>query len=280
MNTPRHRIACYGLSDPGLRRDNNEDHFIVADLTRLRVGVSENQVVPDVLRHDVGCRGTLLAVADGLGGYAGGEVASQIAVETLVQTLFEPSTDSRPLAEQLVRAVEAAHEAICRQRDAYQHPHMASTLTVVHVGPDQLTLAQIGDSRAYLWRDGTLRLLTEDQTFVALLEKQGLLNADEAAQHPNRHVLLQALGQEKAVTPEIGHVRFQHGDWLLLCTDGLSSYVSHDDIEAIFREHERGDARCQALIEAAYAAGGGDNITVLLAHLRDETNSASAQDDR
>lgn len=268
MSRPHHHIACFGISDTGLQRTNNEDHFMVADLTRRLAGVSENQVIADVLCHAVGPQGSLLAVADGLGGYEGGEIASQIAVESLVQTLFDPANENKPLEAQLNRAVEAAHHAICTHR---QHengpPNMASTLTAVYIGDGIMTIVQVGDSRAYLLRDGKLTLITEDQTFVNMLQKRGMLTEEEAARHPNRHIVLQALGQENTVLPEIHNMPFRHNDCLLLCSDGLSSYVSHQHIETILTAEEDERARCRSLIEAANACGGADNVTVLLARL-------------
>jgi protein phosphatase len=261
-------IAYFGISDAGLQRANNEDHFIVADLTRKVVGVRDNQVLPELCHHAVGRRGTLLAVADGLGGYEGGEIASQIAVETIVRAFFEVVDEHLPFPEQLSRAIEESHWAICKARQGHNgRACMASTLTAVHVSNGTITVAQVGDSRAYLFRDGRLTLLTEDQSFVNLLRKKGVLTEEEAARHPNRHIILQALGQGKVVSPDVCAFPFQHNDCLLLCTDGLSSYVNHQRIEAILASHEGESARCRFLIDEANAAGGVDNVTVLLARL-------------
>jgi protein phosphatase len=142
---------------------------------------------------------------------------------------------------------------------------MSSTITAVHVGPEVMTVAQVGDSRAYLFSGGTLTLLTDDQTVVQMLQKKGMLTEEEARQHPDRHVVLQALGQGSDVVPEVRSVPFHDSDCVLLCTDGLSSYVPHAEIEAILRLEKHENVRCQRLIEAAYAAGGPDNVTVLLA---------------
>jgi protein phosphatase len=268
MSRPHHRIVCYGISDTGLQRHNNEDHFMVADLTRQVVGVHANRVAPEILCHDIGVYGTLLAVADGLGGYEGGEIASRIAVETTVQALFEGGDAHPSLAERLSWAVEQAHQAIHQQRHHDNGgTHMASTLTAVHIGAGMLTVVQVGDSRAYLWRDGQLTLLTEDQTFVHMLQKRGMLTAEEARHHPNRHVILQALGQDGAVSCEVSTVPYQHGDCVLLCSDGLSSYVTHEDIESMLMSYDDEMARCRSLVDAANASGGADNVTVVLARL-------------
>jgi serine/threonine protein phosphatase PrpC len=276
MSRIQHSIASYGISDTGLQRANNQDNFIVADLTRNVIGRHENRVSPGLLYHEIGSHGTLLAVADGLGGYAGGEVASQIAVEVSAQTLLGLVEKQLSPAEKLSRAIEEAQQAICKQR---QHEdcraHMASTITALHVDRGTMTVAQVGDSRAYLFRDGRLTLLTEDQTLVNMLLKRGLLTEEEASRHPDRHVILQALGQDNAVLPEVHDLPFQHNDCVLLCTDGLSSYVSHEHIETILAAQEDGSVRCRRLIDAANAAGGMDNVTVLVARLMVRTASVS-----
>jgi hypothetical protein len=144
---------------------------------------------------------------------------------------------------------------------------MASTLTLVHLGHGVMTLAQVGDSRAYRFSGGKLTLLTEDQTVVHMMQKKGMLTPEEAQNHPHRNIILQALGQDKSVLPEIQTLPFSHNDCLLLCSDGLSSYVAHERIEAIMASGEDEHMQCRRLVEAANAAGGADNVTVLLARL-------------
>jgi protein phosphatase len=268
-------VVC-GLSDRGLQRANNEDHFMVADLTRQVIGVHDNQLLSDLLHYDVGMRGTVLMVADGLGGHEGGEIASQLAVDTVAQALINTTEQDLPVSEQLIRAIGRAHEVICAYHDAPGYARrMASTLTAVHVGHGVMTIAQVGDSRAYRFSAGKLTLLTEDQTVVSVLQKKGMLTAEEAQHHPHRNVILQALGQDKSVLPEIQTLPLQHNDCLLLCSDGLSSYVAHERIEAIMASGEEEHVRCRRLVEEANAAGGADNVTVLLARLitRDDTYS-------
>lgn len=268
-------LVLFGISDRGLQRENNEDHFMVVDLTRKMVGVHDNQLRPELLHHAIGAGGTMLLVADGLGGHEGGEIASQLAVETVAQALIAMAGQGRPMAEQLVQAVEVAHEAICKYHGATGRArHMASTLTAVHVGPDVMTLAQIGDSRAYRLSRGKLTQLTEDQTIVHMMQKKGMLTPEEAQNHPHRNIILQALGQDKAVCPELQTLPWQHDDCLLLCSDGLSSYVDHTQIEAIMASGEDEHIRCRKLVEAANGAGGADNVTVLLARVlaKDESH--------
>lgn len=262
------QIAFFGISDPGLKRTNNEDHFIVADLTRKTLGVKNNCVLSRMIPHEVGPQGTLLAVADGLGGYEAGEVASQIAVAVTAQALCSPKDATLSPAKQLFRAIRVAHHAIRRRQSPASHNgRMSSTLTAVHIGQQVMTVAQVGDSRAYLYSRGCLVQLTEDQTMVNMLQKKGLITEEEARTHTERHLVLQALGQGEKLLPDVRRFRFRDNDCLLLCTDGLSSYVTEKQIKAILRTEHSEDARCRRLIEAANAAGGNDNVTVLMAHL-------------
>ena len=144
---------------------------------------------------------------------------------------------------------------------------MSSTLTAVHIGQQVMTVAQVGDSRAYLYSRGCLVQLTEDQTMVNMLQKKGLITEEEARTHAVRHLVLQALGQGENVTPDLRRFRFRNNDCLLLCSDGLSSYVTEEQIKTILRTEHSEDARCRSLVEAANAAGGADNVTVLIARL-------------
>jgi serine/threonine protein phosphatase PrpC len=262
------QIAFFGMSDTGLKRENNEDHFIVADLTQRVLCVKNNRVLPQMIYHEVGPRGTLLAVADGLGGHEAGEVASQIAVEATVLALCSPKDPTLSPAKQLFRAVRVAHRAIChRQGTSTPNGGMSSTLTAIHISSQLMTVAQVGDSRAYLYSRGRLMQLTEDQTVVGMLRKKGMITHEEARTHVDRHMVLQALGQSESVIPEMQRFRFRDADCVLLCTDGLSSYVSDEQIEAILSREHNENVRCRCLVEAANAAGGTDNVTVLIARL-------------
>jgi serine/threonine protein phosphatase PrpC len=267
-NCALHQTVVFGLSDRRLQRDNNEDHFMVADLSRQVIGVHDNQLRPELFHHDIGTRGTVLMVADGLGGHEGGEVASQLAVDIVAQALVNTAERALPISDKIMRAVDMAHEAICKHHGASGRTrHMTSTLTLVHLGRGVMTIAQVGDSRAYRFSGGKLTLLTEDQTIVHMMQKKGMLTPEEAQNHPHRNIILQALGQDKSVLPEIQTLLFSHNDCLLLCSDGLSSYVAHERIEAIMSSGEDEHMRCRRLVEAANAAGGADNVTVLLARL-------------
>lgn len=195
-------------------------------------------------------------------------MASQLAVEGTVQYLFDMEDDQGNPSDWLNAAIQNAHATIREASNNSDSPKaMGSTITAIHVGHDMMTVAQVGDSRAYAFRDGKLNLLTEDQTLVGMLQKRGLLTDDQAQTHPSKHVILQALGQDKEVYAEIGAHEFQDNDYLLLCTDGLSSYVDHETIEKILSSSSDTPTHCQHLIDAANANGGLDNVTVILARL-------------
>jgi serine/threonine protein phosphatase PrpC len=265
------KIIFYGISDVGRHRENNEDNFIVADLTRRIIGVYNNHVTPDLICHKIGASGTVFIVADGLGGHEKGEVASQLAAKETVQYLFDIKNKHGNPTEWLNAAIQHAHANIREASKQSNFPKaMGSTITAIHIGQGMMTVAQVGDSRAYSFRDGKLKLLTEDQTLVGMLQKRGLLTDDQALSHPSKHVILQALGQDKEIYTEINSHKFQDNDYLLLCTDGLSSYVDHETIEKILSSTLDIPTHCQHLINAANAKGGLDNVTVVLARL--ETN--------
>lgn len=262
-------LSIFGVSDPGLKRPNNEDHFIVADLTRQEIAVEDNVVVPESVPQSIGAKGILLAVADGLGGHDDGEIASHIAVEAIAQTFFLMHQEEMSAAELLTLATHEAHNAICRYTATIPGSRsMSSTLTAMHIDQGVMTIAQVGNSRAYLFSNGTLTQITEDQTIVQMMLKKGMLTDEEAQNHPDQHVILQALGQGRAVSPEVTNALIGDDDCVLLCSDGLSSYVDHQGIENILNEETDEQARCKRLLEAAYAAGGEDNVTILLARLQ------------
>ena len=205
-------------------------------------------------------RPAVLAVADGMGGALAGEVAAQVAVEA-VAGLSAPVT-----AEDVRRALQVANRAI--RRMAAEDPDkagMGTTLTTALLADDRLDVVHVGDSRAYLWRDGELRQLTEDHSVVAELVRRGSLSAEDAESHPHRNVITRALGAEPEVVADTVSEPLRDGDVVLLCSDGLSSYVPERDIAAALAAAGSLREAAAALVERANAAGGTDNVTVVLA---------------
>jgi protein phosphatase len=259
-------VEVFAKTDLGKTRDHNEDRFLVADLTR---GAASLQ--PDVRAHIAGKRGSLFVVADGMGGAAAGELASEMATEIIYRQLVRALSEERDVTPQrfaarLKEAVEAANEQI--HSYAAAHPDvrgMGTTTTAAGLLGDHLFLTQVGDSRAYLIRRGTAVQLTKDQSLMQRLVEAGELTEEEAAKSERRNIILQALGPDARVKVDLTYQELRKGDILVLCSDGLSGQVTKEEIAAVAsREHDLGTA-CDKLIALANERGGPDNVTVVLA---------------
>lgn len=226
-------------SDPGLARERNED-FAAA----------------------LPARG-LFAVADGMGGHVGGEVASRVAIDAALA--FLEASASLDL-DVLAQAFERANQAVIDEATRRGLWGMGTTLTLAHVALGALQIAHVGDSRAYLLRQGRGELLTTDQTMVELMVRQGVLPRERARHHPERHVLVQALGTQDRVLPELRRIADAAGARLLLSTDGLHDQITDSSLLELGMQ---GDLQScvDALVRAANQTGGPDNITVVLVEL-------------
>jgi PPM family protein phosphatase len=204
-------------------------------------------------------RPPLFAVADGMGGAQAGEVASRIAAES-----FEPADRGGQAPEAFLRSIaEAANERIHRLAEQDQsHSGMGTTLTAALVEGEEVSLAHVGDSRAYLLRNDELRLLTSDHSLVEELRRQGRLTAEQAEDHPQRSIITRALGPEREVEVDTMTYRARPGDVFLLCSDGLTTMISEERIRAVLRECPDLGAAVARLVREANEAGGRDNITV------------------
>ncbi len=208
-------------------------------------------------------RAPLFAVADGMGGAKAGEIASRTAVDVLGLGVEDGIVRSR-LVELVRRANREVHEAQLADTDL---TGMGTTTTVAHIGPEMLTIAHVGDSRAYLMRDGSLRQLTDDHSLVEEMRRQGRLTAEEAAHHPQRSIITRALGPDPSVEVDVREFALEAGDVLLLCSDGLTTMLPEAKISDLISRNQRLDTAGRALIAAANAAGGRDNITVVLVRI-------------
>jgi serine/threonine protein phosphatase PrpC len=243
---PGLRVSGTMLRHPGRVRAVNED--VVA------------YVIPG--ENDPGAaRGALALVADGMGGHAAGDVASRIAAEMVVRLYYE--LDGSP-ADVLARCLAAANEAIYeRSLSDPDCTGMGTTCTLLAFRDSVAFLAHIGDSRAYLWRDRTLQQISEDHSLVAELVRRGELTREEAAHSPQRHVIVRALGTTPTSTPSTWRegMPLLAGDVFVLCSDGLTDLVADATISETVARLSPFDA-CRALVDAALAAGGTDNISV------------------
>ena len=221
-------------TDVGCIRDHNEDSLVVTP--------------------------PLFAVADGMGGHAAGEVASEIAVQVLTE-----QAPKHPDAEALGRAVEAANrEVITAAHDGRGREGMGTTMTAAMLEGERLVIAQVGDSRAYLLHQGKLQQLTRDHSLMQDMIDAGQLTPEEARVHPNRSIITRALGSNPHTQPDLFEINVETGDRLLLCSDGLSSMIEDSQIEQVM-DQTPDPQRCAArLVNEAVAAGGFDNITVIV----------------
>jgi len=259
-------VHVFGRTDVGRTREHNEDAFVVADLSTNNASLQ-----PEVRQHRVGAKGSLFMVADGMGGAAAGEIASAMAVDIVLGELrtswiAQKDTD----AEAFVRAIKQSTKAANQQINTYAAAHaeyrgMGTTATVAGILGDTLYLAQVGDSRAYLVRNGEARQITKDQSLMQKLIEAGELTEEEAAQSERRNIILQALGPEPTVKIDLTHQQVRRGDTLVLCSDGLSGQVTKDDIARVVSQESDLTAACKKLIDTANANGGPDNITVIIA---------------
>jgi serine/threonine protein phosphatase PrpC len=273
-------VHVFGRTDVGRTREHNEDAFVVADLTR---GITTLE--PEVLSHEVGERGSLFMVADGMGGAAAGEIASAMAIEVVLQEVTRAVADQTPPSEDrfataIKRATAAANEHI--HTFALEHPEyrgMGTTATVAGVLGDTVYLAQVGDSRAYLVRNGVGQQITKDQSLMQKLIEAGELTEEEAEQSERRNIILQALGPEATIKVDLTHQRVRRGDVLVLCSDGLSGQVRADEITRIVTEERDLGAACKRMIDRANELGGPDNITVIAARFDGEGLADPAETD-
>lgn len=248
MAAPQTTPLFAALSDLGLRRQDNQDSYGYFRGEGAAAG-----------------KGTLLVVADGMGGHQGGGVASRLAVDTIIEH-YKTATGQSPL-ETLREGFARASQRI--YQGAQKQPALASmgtTCTALAIINNQAHLMHVGDTRAYLIRQGQLRRLTSDQTWVQEMVNQGFLTAREAERHPDRNILTQALGMESA-PKSVGSpdpLPVEPADIFALCTDGLSGLVEDEEIRDLTLADADLPQACARLVELAKARGGDDNITVLL----------------
>jgi PPM family protein phosphatase len=221
-------------------------------------------------------RAPVFVVADGMGGAQAGEVASRIAVEAFEQGLPDAGSPEERLA---ARAREANQQIYERSRADRGRAGMGTTLTAAYVDDTHVAIAHVGDSRAYLFRDGTLQRLTQDHSLVDELVRRGKLTEEQAAEHPQRSIITRALGPEPDVEVDTWTYPARAGDVVLLCSDGLTSMISEERVKATLAEHENLDDAADALIREANEAGGRDNITVVLFRLEEVGADDAAGED-
>lgn len=259
------------MTDRGKTRDHNEDTFLVADLATAEPGrVSRFE------EHQVSERGMLYLVADGMGGAAAGELASEMAATEIHRYMVEawridPEISETRFTRHLRNAVELANLRL--HEYALEHPEvrgMGTTATVAGVWGNRLYLAQIGDSRAYLIRNGEARQLTRDQSLTQRLVEVGELTEEEAEASERRNIILQALGPDERVKVDVSFQPLERGDTLIICSDGLSTVVKREELVSAVQQDRDLAVLTGHLVQLANERGGPDNITVVAVRFEGE----------
>lgn len=258
------QVSVCAATDVGMQRTHNQDRLLVADLTSQDTAIGHR-----VRRFTVGARGALFVVADGMGGAAGGEVASQMAVDLIYEhlaTRWTVGNDQGPrtFAARIRESIEGANARIhARAQEQVSLLGMGTTATVLGVLGGTLVVSQVGDSRAYLVRRRSILQLTRDQSVVQELVEAGMMGREEAEASNHRGVLLQALGPKATLDVVQEFHQLCRGDLLVACSDGLSGLVDADEIRSAVGSGRRLGTACRKLVELANERGGPDNITVL-----------------
>lgn len=257
-------LVVAGCTDVGQVRERNEDAYLIAALADPRT-VNKGETGILTITESPAC----LIVADGVGGSASGEVASLLALETMAGHLRRKYTEGTlrsipDTARAILKAVAITNQAVYTYAQNHpEHQGMATTITLALTYSDAILVAQIGDSRAYLVHQGVARQLTKDQSLVQQLIDIGELTEAEAARSSHRNIILQALGSEPVVLPDLYCVTAEAGDMLVLCSDGLSNYLGLSDFESLTTASADVATICTQLVDRANARGGDDNITVI-----------------
>ena len=266
-------IDAFGVTHPGLVRKTNADHFLVASLHRT-LHVHCTSLGEGVGPQETETRGFLLLVADGVGGLAGAQEGSARVVTSVAQHLLHATELCSQMAaaneneamNNLREAVAGAHRALLAATDEEGTTH-ASTLTMFASFWPRAFVVHVGDSRAYRFRDGVLERLTTDQTFAQMMVQAGALTPAGAEASHLKHVLWSALGGQE-VAPEVHLTDVTRRGVVLLCTDGLTTYVSDDEIKTHLASCTSAEETCHKLVDLALARGGRDNITVVIGRVR------------
>jgi protein phosphatase len=268
--TPR----SHGLTDKGRVRSKNEDQFLIADLAKaLQIRGSS---LPQGEVQYSGPQGHLFLVADGVGGSAGGEKASALAVNTVENYVLDTLSwcihlrgkDGDGALAEFQRALKQADQKLCREANKRPELHgMGTTLTLAYFLDNELFVAHVGDCRCYLLRGGLLYRLTRDHTMVEEMVRHGYLKPEEAAKHSFRHVITNVVGgSSPGVEVEVHKLTLEGDDRLLLCSDGLTEMVADGEILDVLKAEAEPEKACARLVARANEQGGKDNVTVIVVH--------------
>jgi len=257
------KIKIRAATDTGKVRDHNEDNFLVLEGEQSPSGID-----------------ALLVVADGMGGHAAGEVASQMTVEEIPELLRTRGIQVDNLEDAQIERffadiLEDVNRSVWKAGQDPDKRGMGTTCTLAALRGNQAFLAHVGDSRAYLLRGGKLNQLTTDHSWVEEAVSDGRLNREEARIHPNRNLITRAIGLDREVQVDTYVVPLLKDDLLLLCSDGLNSMITDEEIQKALKENKL-DKSCQALIQSANKHGGHDNTTVVSAYIKGKMSASTS----
>ena len=273
-------VETHATSHIGRIRKGNEDNYLLLNISGAKAWMSSqdpDEFVIESQKFEIDDSGIVLAVSDGMGGALAGEVASQMAVETVSKKFLDedpektiaPQNFSDSLIGTLYEATLYSNHLIHQQgRSDPQYQGMGATFTGIGITHEAVDLIQVGDSRAYLVRNGNIYQITKDQSLVQQLIDANQISAEEAEHHALKNVILQALGAQSEIFPVAARLMPNHDDILLLCSDGLSNKVSGVEMQKIVLDHlGQLEIACAELVKKANENGGEDNITVILAKI-------------
>lgn len=268
-------LTAFGLTDTGSVRVQNQDSYIFAELAggEVLANFSTRRLAiepKEVIHHTVPLEGSLLAVADGMGGAAAGDIASQMSVDILVKELNRATRNGARAnltpPDLLKICVEKANLRLWEESQMnIDYRGMGTTMTAALVIGGTVYLGQVGDSRAYLLRGTQFEQITKDQSAVQMMMDLGRMTKEQAAVAPNRNIILQALGVDPSIQVALTKIDLRRGDCLLLCSDGLSNKMEDEEMRDIILTSADLDTICRDMVDLANYRGGEDNITVLLA---------------
>jgi protein phosphatase len=279
-------VELFAKSDVGRVRRGNEDNFLVLELSKQQTWTATDgsDTHEELGQFQLGDKGLVLVVSDGMGGALAGDVASRMAVDSVREMILggdqkNGCSHDTPLVDCLRNATVYANLAIHhKSQEDSRCAGMGATFTGAAIHGDLLDLVQVGDSRGYIIRKDQIRLATKDQSLVQQLVDVGQISEAEAETHMFRNVILQALGAQGDITPVTGRIKLRRGDTLLLCSDGLSGKLRSQDIQNIVASNEDLAKACDELIAEANNRGGEDNITVILARFSGDELEEPATD--
>lgn len=270
-------VDTFGVTHAGRERSVNEDQFLVASLSKSML-VEQTSLPKDNHERLVGKpRSTLIAVADGMGGHGGGDVASSLAVDTIMNYVLNimpwflrlDDSNESDLTDELRAALDRCHAAVreTAESDTSADPRMGTTLTIAYAVWPRLYVVHVGDSRCYLYRRPELQQVTKDHTLAQQMVDQNLLEEDRVEGSKWSNILWNSVGGgSDDMKPDVYKATLERGDTVLLCSDGLTKHVDDDALRKILKNGSRGSEELATeLVDAANAAGGSDNITAVVA---------------